>query len=372
LSTLPFDGARVRRALVALLLAAFALSVSIPSTTALEASSVSAVSGSVSADTIRQLTETLDRAQRSSGVPGLAFAVIGHDRRGWTGVSGRTSKNGGPLTIHTPLGIGSVTKTFTTAIILQLAEQGLVRLSDPVAKYVPNTTRIAPEATIAQLLRHSSGVRDLYRGLKPRLMSSPHEPLTSRTVLAAAGDPSTRAGSGWSYSNTGYYMLGLVAQAVTGKPCDVLVTELATRHDLGGTALPPIDQPSAAGLPAGWGSAFWTSGSMSSTAKDLARWGRLLYGSEQVLQDPMRTAMVSFSPSGYGYGTQRFTYDGRRAVGHSGLLYTSTSLMLFFPQERMSISIIATSTNVNLNAVLTTRYGGKPSLLQLAHRFSRK
>jgi D-alanyl-D-alanine carboxypeptidase len=372
LSSLSLRGARLRRALVALLLAAFALTVSTPSLTALGGSPRSTVYGAVSAETAGFLAEALDRAQWSTRTPGLAFAVIGHDRRGWTGVSGHTPGGGAHLSLETPLNIGSVTKTFTAAIILDLVEQGRLRLKDQVTKFVPNAARIAPGVTIAQLLRHNSGVGELYRNVSGRLSASPHQPLTALDVLGAAGTPMFRPGKGWSYSNTNYYLLGLVAQRVTGKSFDMLVDELVTvPHGLSSTDLPPVDQPSAAGLPAGWASAFWTSGSMSSTARDLAWWSRVLYGSDWIIDKPMRAAMSNFDANGYGYGTQRFKFGGRPAVGHSGLLYTNTSLMLYFPKEALSVAIIATTPGIDLNVLLTERYAGKPSLLELARRFGR-
>lgn len=369
--SLSLRGARVRGALVALLLAASALSIFAPSSS-LAASPRSTVHGRVSDETTQLLAESLDNAQWSTRTPGLAFGVFGHDGRGWTGVSGYTAGKQSRLTLDTPLTIGSVTKTFTAAIILDLVEQGRLRLKDRVTKYVPGASRIAPRVTIAQLLRHNSGVGDLFRQLSPRLSKSPHQQLTSREVLGAAGRPLFSPGRGWRYSNTNYYLLGLVAERVTGKPFDVLVDEVVTRpHQLAHTDLPPIDQPSAAGLPTGWASAFWTSGSMSSTAEDLAWWARVLYGSSWIVDAPMRDAMLSFDTHGYGYGTQRFAFGGRRAVGHSGLLYTNTALMLFFPQEGVSVAVIATTPGINLDVVLTKRYGGKPSLLELALRFGR-
>lgn len=362
----------MRVALVALLIAAFASSISGPSLTALGASPTSIVHGSVSGETIQQLNDALDRAQWSTRTPGLAFAVYGHDGRGWTGVSGFTADGTTRLSVGMPLTIGSITKTFTAAVILDLVEQGRLRLKDRVDRFVPNAARIAPGVTIAQLLRHNSGVGDLYLPLSSRLSGSPQQALTSREVLGSAGLPEFRPGAGWRYSNTNYYLLGLVAERVTGTPFDVLVDELATvPHALAGTDLPPIDQPNAAGLPAAWASAFWTSGSMSSTARDLAWWARVLYGSSWILDEPMRQRMTGFNAHGYGYGTQRFAYGGQRAVGHSGLLYTNTSLMLYFPESGLSVAMVATTPGINLDVVLTKRFAGQPSLLDIANRFGR-
>lgn len=362
----------MRAALVAMLLATFASSIFDPSLTVLGASPTSTVYGSVSEGTIQELTDALDRAQWSTRTPGLAFAVYGYDGRGWTGVSGSTADGTAPLSVGTPLTIGSVTKTFTAAVILDLVEQGRLRLKDRVDMHVPNAARIAPGVTIAQLLRHNSGVGDLYRPLSSRLSSAPHQALTGREVLGSVGLLDFKPGAGWRYSNTNYYLLGLVAERVTGAPFDVLVDQLATvPHALAGTDLPAIDQPNAAGLPAAWASAFWTSGSMSSTARDLAWWARVLYGSGWILDEPMRQRMVGFNAHGYGYGTQRFAYGGRRAVGHSGLLYTNTSLMLYFPQSGLSVAIVATTPGINLDVLLTKRFAGQPSLLDVANRFGR-
>jgi hypothetical protein len=80
--------------------------------------------------------------------------------------------------------------------------------------------------------------------------------------------------------------------------------------------------------------------------------------------------MLSTNSHQYGLGIQRMRLGGSVAFGHSGLLYTTTSLMLYFPDRGVSVAIIATRPSVNLDWALTKRVNGDPSLFQLAMRFA--
>jgi CubicO group peptidase (beta-lactamase class C family) len=114
-----------------------------------------------------------------------------------------------------------------------------------------------------------------------------------------------------------------------------------------------------------WATAFWTAGAMQSTAGDLARWGAALYGGT-VVSPVQRRAMTTFNADDYGIGTRRFAFGAETAVGHSGLLATTSTLLLWFPKERTSVAIIANRAQVDVAGVLATRVAGRPSLLELA------
>jgi D-alanyl-D-alanine carboxypeptidase len=362
--------ARLRRAVVPLLLAAILFALPAQSTSVDAAIVTSVPLHQLSPQTADALAAALARARRATGVQGLAFAVLRHNgKRGWTGVSGVGS--GGSLSIDTPLLIGSVAKTFTAAIILDLNERGRLSIDQRVDRYLPGSRRVVGGATVRQLLNHTSGVRDLYRPLSKRLFSAPNRKLSSRQVLGSVGRPAFKPGTGYAYSNTNYYLLGRIAERVTGKRFHTLVENIITKpYGLSNTALLTPRSSARNGIAKAWTSAFWTSGAMVSTAADLATWARYLYRGG-LLGPTMRLQMRTFNPHRYGLGAQYIPLGEVRAYGHSGLLYTNTSLMLYLPKQKITVAIIATSTNVNLNWALTARVNGEKSLLDLARRVGR-
>ena len=299
----------------------------------------------------------VDRAVLASGVPGLSVAFVTDDYRAWRGTSG-THRDGMPLTPSDPLRIGSVTKTFTAAMVLSLVEDGLIDLDAPAAWYL-GPIPVLGNATVRQLLNHTSGIGDLYAPVTPILQGDPYRPLSSAEVLGLVGW-NRAPGMAYEYSNTNYYLLGLLVEVVTGNGFnEELEQRFGSRFGLTQSRLVHAGEPE---LPAAWSTAFFTSGAMVSTARDLARWGRALYGGK-ALSDEMTWATAQFGPGQeYSLGAQQLTVGGRTVPGHTGLLYDTTSLLVYLPAERVSIAIVGTAPKADLHAALVTGVGG-PSLL---------
>ena len=145
---------------------------------------------------------------------------------------------------YTHFRIASITKTMTSALILQLAQEGKLRLSDPVSKYVagvPNGSHI----TIAMLLEMRSGLYDYTSSptIAPFFNSDPTKVWTPRQVLAIAfSHPANFApGTAYEYSNTNYALLGLIIQKLDHQPlAKVMQKRLFGPLGLKQTMLPPI------------------------------------------------------------------------------------------------------------------------------------
>jgi D-alanyl-D-alanine carboxypeptidase len=315
-----------------------------------------------------EILAALERGRSAFGVPGVALALAGADGTSWSTGSGvgLLAQGGEPVDGTTPFGIGSVTKTFVAALVLKLVEEGRLGLGDRLGDHLPAAGRFA-NVTVEQLLAHTSGVADFYAPMRSRLMADPARRWSSEELLAAVGGARFAPAAGWAYSNTNYALLGMLAEAVAGAP---VAAELERRF------LAPLMLDSVALdegrsidgrqlLPLGWGSAFSTSGAMTASATDLARWAAALYAGD-VLGDATRAAMVTFSDHGYGLGTQRLSVAGRQAVGHTGLLGHYTTLMVWLPEERVAIAISANrSTQVSLAALLAHRTAGAASVMDL-------
>jgi D-alanyl-D-alanine carboxypeptidase len=307
-----------------------------------------------------QLQAALERARSTFGVYGAQIAVSWDGSRTWSGASGVMRDGRTRLGVDQPMVIGSVTKTFTAALVLQLAEEGRISLDASVAGYLP-ALALDPRITVRELLSHTSGLADFYHPLAKKLLSQPDRVWTSGEVLGRIGRPWFEPGADWAYSNTNYVVLGLLAEAVSGETAARLLAERLlgpldldhTRLTTGGTLLDPS-----------WATAFWTAGAMCSTASDLVRWGDALYGGS-VLKPASLRQMLAFNDDDYGLGARRMTFGSHEAVGHNGMLATYTAIVLHFPAERVTVALLVNRSEVDLPAMLAAEVGGQPSLLDL-------
>ncbi|MCP2635390.1 beta-lactamase family protein [Microbacterium sp. HD4P20] len=318
------------------------------------------------ADTAAALQAALDDT-RGDEFAGVIARVITPEGT-WTGTSGTAAPDG--ETAPSPddrTRIGSLTKTMTATILLQLVEEGLVSLDDPISQYVPDSPNGA--ATLRQLADMTSGIpsysldpdwQDKYFG-DPFLLFAPQELVDAAKTLPVDGAP----GEVWKYSNTNYVLLGMVIEQVLEQPiAEVFAERLFEPLSMVDTVYPGssagIDQPHLVGLtnqrnPGGpaedateWSPSFAsTAGEVVSTLDDLTLWAHALFTGEGVLDDEtqqLRRDSILSSPapndaeSGYGIGW------GERADGwwgHSGTIPGFTTSVFHSYDENATIVVVA-------------------------------
>ena len=309
-----------------------------------------------------ELWAALREAREHSVAPGMSISVLAADGRQWSGADGWHA-NGAWINIGDPLTIGSVTKTFTAATILGMVDQGLIQLDAPTSAYLHNVA-LVKGTTVRQLLNHTSGIADLYGPAVGSLNGAPGAVLGSNAVLRPIGEAYFAPGTGYHYSNTNYYLLGLIIEVVSGRSVD---EEFQARFTGPlGLAQTRLLGPADVQLPPAWSSAFWTSGAMVSTPTELARWGQALYGGSVISPAGLLRMLDFRSGSHYGEGAQLLPLGDRLVPGHSGLMYETTTLLVRLP-EGITIALAATAPNTDLEAALVDSHGG-PSLLELIYR----
>ncbi|CAL9517379.1 D-aminopeptidase [Streptomyces sp. enrichment culture] len=287
--------------------------------------------------TQRALLHRIAVAQAEGRTPSLVAAVVRGGRVVWHGA--RTSVDGHAPDENVQYRIGSITKTFTAVLVLRLRDEGVLDLGDPLEKHLPGTG--AGEATIAELLAHTSG-----------LAAESPAPWWERTpgslrpeLSDVLGDQPFRhpVGRRHHYSNPGYTVLGALVEKLRGAPWeDVLRREVLEPLGLNRTSA----QPSAPHA-GGWAVHPWAdvllpepledlgrmaaAGQLWSTTADLAKFAAfLMYGDERVLSAEsvreMRAPAAPAEPADvadgvtYGLGLQIQHRDGRLLAGHSGSL----------------------------------------------------
>ena len=239
---------------------------------------------------------------REQGYAGLSLAIMRDGKVVLAkGYGKRLLEEKAAVEPDTAFAVGSVTKQFTCACILLLAEEGKLSIDDKVAKYEPKLTR-AGDITLHDLMTHISGYPDFYPldFVDRRLV----KPILPEALLAeyAGAKLDFEPGERWSYSNTGYTLLGHVVAKVSGKPFgqflkDRILDPLGMTHSAfepgpeirGQTkgytsfALGPLEpaEPEASG----W---LYSAGGLWASAPDLARWDLALM--EGRVLSPNRTA----------------------------------------------------------------------------------
>jgi len=252
--------------------------------------------------------------------------------------------------------IGSVSKQFTAAAVLLLAEEGRLSLDDPVARWLPELTR-AEEVTIRQLLSMTSGYQDYWPHdyVFPAML----EPVAPGGILDrwARKPLDFDPGSEWQYSNTNYVIAGRIVERVAGKGVLELLRERVfgplgmstvrdfdagplTTEDAGAylrNALGPLrPAPKEA---EGW---LFAAGGLAMTASDLARWDVAMI--EQAILRPeswramqTETRLRSGLAVGYGLGVGVGSVDGRRRISHGGAVSGYATSNLVFPDQRVAV-----------------------------------
>jgi len=250
--------------------------------------------------------------------------------------------------------IGSVTKQFTAAAILRLAERGALTLDDRIEKFVPEFNSQGATITLRHLLSHRSGVASswwLKSGGFPL-----HSPVTREQVIAGLNAQALAfpPGTKWSYSNGGYMLLGYAIESITGRSFgDFVRDELALPLgllDTGVCGTFNLPLPEGYGLSAAGNltrmrplhsSGVIGDGSICSTASDLARWSHLLATGSAMLPASYATMTTSPSPAtAYGLGLDLSYMVGHPAVSHGGSIDGFRTFLGYFPERDMAVAVI--------------------------------
>lgn len=319
-------------------------------------------------------------AAMKAGVPAVQIAVSKGGQIVYSeafGVTDTTSAT--PETSRTPMQIGSVTKQFTAAAILRLAEQGSLSLDDRIEKFVPEFDPRGRTITLRNLLNHTSGLaRDWYPVDVPADTTSPvtrEHVITNLNAKPFEFEP----GKGWSYSNAGYMLLGYTVESITGRsfpdfvhdefavPLGLIDTGVCGTHNLplpeGYGVFTTPNGLQKVPMPPWDRSWLWSSGSLCSSAFDLARWSHLL-ASGIVLQPASYTTMKtplppsSSTPVPYAMGLVVQKILGRPAVWHDGAIYGYFTYLVYFSNQDIAVA-------VNTNA-FPAPTGGSPETIALA------
>lgn len=333
-------------------------------------------------------------------LPGMTVAMVGPDGAVTiaTGVANREDE--APMTPETTMLAASIGKTFVAATVLQLSEEERLARDDPISRWLgdrvwfdrlPNGKTI----TVRHLLQHRSGLPDhihmpAFAELWPdQVDQAKPEDLIVQTFDTEQLFP---AGKRWSYTDTGYLLLGLVIEAATDETYEDVVRRrfleplmLASTGPSNRKALPGVVRGYVSGAP-GLGLAVmttddrremvwdpaveWTGGGLYSTSRDLAVWGRAFLSGRLVDEATYQQTLSGVAASDsdvislYGLGIAiRATSDWGPVYGHRGWIPGYVSSLQYYPGHDIAIAF---QTNTDIRIIDSNR----PAILEIEERLA--
>lgn len=279
------------------------------------------------------------------------------------------------LANHYILRIGSVTKIYTSALILKLIELDYIGLEQKLSDFYPECDNVK-DVTVKNLLNHSSGITDVFDmpGVFISASNFPDKQWSPEQLAKACMEKDLKfsPGSEHAYSNTNFIILGLIAEKATGKKVTELFSEyLFLPNNLNDTHLIPyMETPSA--LVNGyvhhfalslkgwyinepdntsWATIGFTAGAMAANSSDLSAFIHRLFSGEIIDENSLQL-MTSFSGK-YGLGLFKINVNDHYYYGHEGEITGFESIAAYNPETKVVITICCNTTPFSISELLT-------------------
>ncbi|MEQ8473641.1 MAG: serine hydrolase domain-containing protein [Marinoscillum sp.] len=307
--------------------------------------------------------ENFLQKEYSENKPGAVIMIAKEDQTIFKKAFGLSDiKKGKPIKTDMIFQIGSMTKQFTSAALLQLVEQGKVSLDDPIQKYVEYFPIKKFPITIHHLLSQTSGIPEFFDidEEELHLLSQEHTPeqlISYYKNLPLEFEPGTK----FQYSNSNYPLLGIVIERVSGKSLkEYMRMNLFEPLKMSSTSLWYNDEMKRKRIAKGYriyegeltssptivGSVPYAAGAIVSTVDDLLKWNRELKN-RTILTDFVVDNLITEKKTtlgtgtGYGYGFFIKSLLGLKTIQHGGNMYGFTSYGLYLPSEDLFVCILA-------------------------------
>ena len=358
----------------ALSLAAIMLASAVPAAS-LPSPAAAAPARPVPADFKARADAMLDDAVPADG-PGVAVIVTQGGRlvyKSARGLADLEAKK--PVTPISVFKLGSIAKQFTAAAALTLIADGRLLLDDQVSKYFPDFPKPAADATVRQLLNHTSGVNDYSKIPGWVVKASDKTWTTSELIAEIRNRPAkTAPGAAWEYNNAGYALLGGIIEKVAAKPWHLVIRERVTLP-LGLKSISyASDAASSPAMVRGYGkdgdryeptpaidmSVAHAAGGLAGSVEDMAKWAQALHHGKVVspplykeMISPARLADGSTRPYGFGLRLERLL--GRPVFVHGGSGRGLDTDSVYLPDQDIFVAVFANTNDPPTDPSTLTR-----------------
>lgn len=299
--------------------------------------------------------------------PGAAAIVVKDGKIVYHKAFGMASMElGVPMKKDNVFRIGSITKQFTSAAILKLAEEGKLTLDDELTKFLPDYPTQGKKITVHQLLNHTSGIQS-YTDMIAWTEETRRKDFTPEAMVDffANAPMLSEPGKEWSYNNSGYFLLGMIIEKASGMSYEDYV-ETQFFEPLGMTSSryghpDEITARRAQGyMPTdeGYQNATYLSmtqpyaaGSLLSTVEDLSKWYLAVAAGKVISKESLGkaitpTVLADGSTENYGYGLSIVDIKGSKGYGHGGGINGFLTASTYLPEEKVFVAVFS---NCNCN-----------------------
>jgi CubicO group peptidase (beta-lactamase class C family) len=325
------------------------------------------------ADLVRTIDSIGGAPVKAGRVAAMAVAVVkGRDTLLYKAYGFADLENRVAATPQSVFRIGSVTKQFTSAAVMQLVEQGKLSLDDDITKYLPQVPTHGRKVLVRHLLNHTSGIpsyTDVPEFGRVSRLDLPHDSLLA---VIAKDSLQFEPGSHVYYNNTGYFILGMLIEKITGKTYgDYLAENIFRPNGLAATTycdtrriIPHRAQGYQMGQRGLENAPFlsmdlpYAAGSLCSTIGDLVAWTKLLNDGRIVSAASFRemitsARLTSGRPMNYGFGLMPDTLGGHRVIQHGGGINGFISHVMYLPQDTLTVVVLANTSPAPSEPVAT-------------------
>jgi CubicO group peptidase (beta-lactamase class C family) len=321
-----------------------------------------------------QVDEYIKGQMEQHRIPGIALRIIQDGKITKTATYGMANLElNVPVKPETVFEIGSITKQFTAAGILLLAQDGKLSVDEPISKYLKNTPATWTNIMIRHLLSHTSGIKS-YTGLTGFELT---RHLTQEQFIRAIGERPLefQPGESWKYCNTGFNLLGYIIENVSGKKYWDFANErifrslemTATRDRRPGDVIPNraagYEQTNHMWINRDYDlTDVFAAGAIVSNIGDLTKWNAAL-DCDAILNAASReqmwtpTKLNNGKLTKYGFGWFIESVDGHRNIGHGGATSGFSASIQRFPDDKLAV-ILLSNTDEQIATTLARHVAG--------------
>ena len=320
--------------------------------------------GAIPADFKAKADALLKQSFPAAG-PGAAVIVTDEGKVVYEAGRGLADVDGmRPITAHTVFRMGSISKQFSAAIMLQLAAEGKLSLDDKLSKFLPDFPKPGADATVAQLLNHTVGVQSYTEIPGWMVEKNTARPFTTEEMIAQFKDlPSpSKPGEKWAYNNSGYVLVGAVIEKVTGKPWYQNVEERIARPLGLKTIRYGVLENQTPDMAAGYTdkegkvapaqnihmSVPHAAGALIGSVEDLAKWNAALHRGKVIpaayyARMIAPTKLLDGTTNDYGFGIRNGELRGHKTLGHGGGIFGFSTDSIYLPKENIFVAVFTNS-----------------------------
>ena len=279
------------------------------------------------------------------------------------GYSQITSTEKKPVSGATRYRIGSITKMFTAAMVFQLIEENKLKLTDTLDKFFPQIPN-AQKITLAQMLGHRSGIFNITENPDFRELKTQAKTKDEMVAMIAKSKPAFEPGEKAQYSNSNYVLLGYIVEKAGGRSYeDALKQRITSKIGLSDTYLGTgySDASKNEGLSynfiGDWKQESEThlsipggAGAMISTPNDLTKFIQALFDGKIVSKESLEQMKPKDE---FGLGINPYPIGGKTFYGHGGGIDGFRSLLVYLPEEKLSLAYTSNGVNYPLNNIVS-------------------